>query len=134
MLDSTSNRSAAVVGSTLIPFDDRDKAVRFSRGWKRLERKGAWGRFVRRSARRGATAKLRFRGTRVTLVGRRLRRGGRLKVTVDGRSKVVRLRGRGRFRSVLYRTAPMQPGSHRLLVKALDGSRPVELDAVAVSP
>ena len=133
-IDRAGNRSAAVVGSTLIPFDDRDNAVRFSRGWKRLERKVAWGRFVRRSARRGASARLRFRGTRVALVGRRLRRGGRLKITVDGRSKVIRLRGRGRFHSVLYRTAAMRPGSHRLLLKALDDSRPVELDAVAVSP
>jgi len=133
-IDRAGNRSAPVVGSTLIPFDDRDTAVRFSRGWRRLERKPAWGGFVRRSARAGARAELRFVGTQVTLVGRRLRTGGRLRVTVDGASKVVRLRGRGRFRSVLYRTAPLQAGPHRLRLKALDGSRPVELDALAVSP
>ena len=133
-IDRAGHRSEPVVSSTLIPFDDRDKAVRFSRGWKRLERRQAWGRFVRRSARAGATAKLRFQGTGVALVGRRLPTGGRLMITVDGRSKVVRLRGAGRFRSVLYRTKPLRPGSHTLRLKALDGSRPVELDALAVSP
>lgn len=133
-IDRAGNVSAAVVGSTLVPFDDRDKVVRLSRGWKRLKRKSAWGRFVRRSARRGASARLRFVGTRVTLVGRRLRRGGRLRITVDGRSEVVRLRGRPRFRSVLYRSAELPRGSHTLRLTALDRSRPVEIDALAVSP
>jgi hypothetical protein len=132
-IDRAGNRSAPVVGSTLIPFDDRDKAVHFSRGWKRLERKGAWGRFVRRSTRAGATVELHFRGTRVTLVGRRMRRGGRLRFTVDGKSRILGLRGKARFRSALYHTGSLPAGAHTLRLKALDDSRPVELDALAVS-
>ena len=133
-VDRANHRSAAVAGSTLIPFDDRDDEVHLSRGWRRLERKDAWGRFVRHSTRRGAKARLRFVGTRVTLVGRRLARGGRMRVTIDGRRKVMRTRGKSGFRSVLYRSAPLVRGPHTLRLTALDASGPVEIDALAVHP
>ena len=81
------------------------KRLRTSRGWRRLKRKGAWGGRVLRSRRTGARARLRFHGRAVALIGRRLPRGGRLRVTIDGRSKVIRLRGRSRFRQVLFTSA-----------------------------
>ena len=100
------------------------------RDWKRLKRSGAWGRTVLRARGRGAVARMAFRGRRVALIGRKLRRGGRVRVTIDGRSKVLRLRGRPRHRSVLYTSSPRRPGRHTLRVSALGGG-PVELDAVA---
>ena len=43
-----------------------------------------------------------FRGTQVALIGRKLPKGGRLRVTLDGHGKVLRLRGRSSHRSVLW--------------------------------
>ena len=133
-VDRAGNRSRSAEDSVAVPIDDRDRAlVRFSRGWKRLERRAAWGRFVRRSTRRGASVRVRVRGSRVALIGRRLRRGGRVRLTIGGRSKVLRLRGRARFRDVLYLSAPMRSGAHTVRLKTLDRA-PVEIDAVGVLP
>jgi hypothetical protein len=132
--DRAGNRTEATSKPVIIPIDDRDRRkIHFSHGWRRLERKKAWGRFVIRSRRAGASARMRFTGTRVALIGRRLPRGGRLRVRVDGRAKTLRLRGKSSYRRVLFLSRRLRPGRHVLRLRAL-GSRPVELDAVARFP
>ncbi|MDQ3648458.1 MAG: fibronectin type III domain-containing protein [Actinomycetota bacterium] len=133
-IDRARNRRSATGNDLLIPVDDRDRSlIRFSAGWKRLERKGAWGRFVVRSTRRGASARLRFRGRRLALIGRRLPRGGKLRVTIDRGSRTVRLRGVARHRRVLFTSKRLRSRRHRVRLVAVGGG-PVELDAVAVQP
>ncbi len=133
-IDRAGNRRSATGEELLIPVDDRDRSlIRFSEGWKRLQRKGAWGRHVVRSTRRGATAKLRFRGTRLALIGRKLPKGGRLRVKIDRGTRTIRLRGRPRHRRVLFTSRRLRPGVHGVRVTAVGGG-PVELDAVGVRP
>jgi hypothetical protein len=118
----------------VIPVDDRDRhALKFSHGWRRLLRKSAWGRSVVRSRTTGAAARMRFSGRRIALIGRRLPKGGRLRVTIDGHSRTVRLRGKARYRQVLFVSRGLRAGSHRLRFVAAGGG-PVELDAVAPVP
>ena len=132
--DRAANKGAFATDQVIVPIDDRDRRLmRFSHGWRRLERQGAWGRFVVRSRGPGASARVRFQGTRVALIGRRLPRGGRLRLTIDGRSKVLRLRGASEFRRLLYLSAARRPGTHSLRLTALGGG-PVEVDAVAPVP
>lgn len=132
--DRALNSSTTTTDPVLVPVDDRDRGIlRLSKGWKRVRAAGAWGRRVARSERRGAIGRLRFRGTQVALIGRRLPDGGRLRVTVDGRSRVVRVRGRTRHRSVLWVSPRLDAGAHMLRLRTLGGG-PVELDAVAPSP
>ena len=132
--DRAVNRASLVSGVISIPVDERDaRYVRLGKGWKRLRRKAAWGGTVTRSTRRGATARMRFRGRRVALIGRKLAKGGRLRVTVDGRSRVVSLRGRSKYRSVVFTSRRLRARRHSLRLKTLSGS-PVELDAVAPLP
>jgi hypothetical protein len=132
--DRALNSATLVTDPVLIPVDDRDRGVlRLSRGWKRTRAASAWGRTVVRAARRGATGRMRFRGTQVALIGRKLRRGGRLRVTVDGRSRTIRARGRTGHRSVLWVSKRLRSGTHTLRLRSL-GRGPVELDAVAPSP
>jgi Domain of unknown function (DUF4430) len=132
--DRAGNTSGFVHGVVIVPVDDRDRRLlRISRGWTRLERRRAWGRRVIRSRRKGARARLRFRGSAVALIGRKLPKGGWLRVSVDGHSKVIRLRGRPRFRRVLFMSKRRRPGSHTLRLKALGGGK-VELDAIAPIP
>lgn len=126
--DRANNMGGFAERTVTVPLDDR--ALRFSRGWRRSRSAGAWGRRLVRSTRAGATARMSFSGRRVALIGRKLRRGGRLLVTIDGRRKVLRLRGRPRQRSVLYLSAPRGHGRHSLRLKALGGG-PVEIDAIA---
>jgi hypothetical protein len=132
--DRALNSASIVTDPVLIPVDDRDRGLlRLSRAWKRTRVANAWGRTVVRAKRAGATARMRFRGTQVALIGRKLATGGRLRVTVDGRSRTLRVRGRTGHRSVLWVSRKLDPGSHVLRLRSLGGG-PVELDAVAPSP
>jgi hypothetical protein len=133
-VDRATNRGSAESNTVVVPVDDRDrKLLRFSRGWKRTSRSQAWGETVRRTTEAGPTATLRFRGRRVSLISRRIPKGGRVRVSVGGRSKVVNLRGRSGFRRVLWTSRRMRDGAHVLRIRSLGGG-PVEVDAVAPRP
>jgi len=131
--DRAANVSAPSTGGTVVPFDNLDRALRYDRGWKLRRRTAAYRGSVLRSRRRGSRASLRFTGSRIVLIGRRLPKGGRLLVRVDGTAKRIRLRGRGRHREVLYETVGLGAGTHTLTLVALGGG-PVELDALAALP
>lgn len=132
--DRANNASAPALSTTIIPIDNLSDRLRFSkRGWKVLSRQGAWQLSTSRAVRPGASASLRFTGTKATIVTRELPNGGRVRITVDGDSKVVSLKGKGRFRSKLVATGKLEPGRHTLRVTSLDRA-PVEIDAVAVKP
>jgi hypothetical protein len=133
-VDRALNRSSVETPPLVIPVDDRDRgAWRFSRGWKRKRSSTAWGGTVIRAAKPGSTARLRFDGRSVSLVGSKLRKGGRLRVTLDGRSRVLRLRGATVPRATLWTSRRLRPGRHMLRIRALRGG-PVQLDAVAPRP
>ena len=133
-VDRAANRGSVETAPIVLPVDDRDRRLwRFSRGWRRTPRASAWGRTVRRTGRAGPTATLAFTGRRVALVGRKLPEGGRLRVRVGGRSKVLRLRGRSAPRTVLWTSRRLRDGAHVLRLVSLGGG-PVEVDAVAPLP
>jgi Fibronectin type III domain len=133
-IDRATNRGTAESNTIVVPVDDRDrKLFRFSRGWERTPRTSAWGETVRRTTEAGHSATLRFRGRRVSLISRRMPKGGRLRVTVGGRSKVVNLRGRSGSRRVVWTSRRMRDGAHVLRIRSLGGG-PVEVDAVAPRP
>jgi hypothetical protein len=114
--------------------DDRDRGLwKLSRGWKRTRSASAWGGTVVRADDAGASATLRFSGRSVSLIGRKLAKGGRLRVTLDGKQRTLRLRGRSGPRSVLWTSSRLRSGSHLLRLRSLGGG-PVELDAVAPRP
>jgi hypothetical protein len=130
-VDRAANRGTAETDPVVVPVDDRDRPLwRFARGWKRTKRKAAWGGTVRRTEREAATATFAFTGRRVALIGRKLRKGGRLRVSVGGRGKVLSLRGRSAARTVLWTSRGLGEGRHVLRIRSLGGG-PVEVDAVA---
>jgi hypothetical protein len=132
--DRAANLSAPATDATVVPFDNLDRALRYGRGWKVLRRPGAYQGSVLRSRIPGARATISFRGSRVVLIGRRLPKGGRLLVRVDGRGRRIRLRGRGRHRQALYGTLGLGgTTTHTMTLIALGGG-PVEFDALAALP
>ncbi len=134
-IDRAGNASGWVSRTTSVPFDNLSHKLRFSaKSWRTLKRQGAFKLSVSRATREGATASIRFTGTRATIVTRKLRGGGKVAISVDGgKPKVVDLRGRGRFRRKLVATQALDRGEHTLRIKSL-GQAPVEIDAVAVRP
>jgi hypothetical protein len=132
--DRAARESAPATATTLVPLDNLSHRVKLAkRGWRLLERQGAWQLSVARSAKRGASAKVAFTGTGATLVTRKLSFGGRVRLTVDGRSKVVSLRGKSKLRRTLVSTRRLKPGRHTLRITSVS-RRPVEIDAIAIRP
>lgn len=117
---------------TVFPFDERGPRLRFSSQWKRVRRPGAYGHTLTITNRVGATAAMSFDGSRVLLIARKVRTGGRLLVTVDGRSVAVGERGSSHQRLAVFRSHLLEPGKHRLHLRSLGGGR-VNVDAVAVA-
>ncbi len=134
--DRAANASTPATGTLVFPVDDRNRRMlRLSAGdWSGVEQASAYGGRAIRSKRAGASARMRFSGTRVALVGRKLPDGGRLRVTIDGKqAATLKLKGRGPVRQTLYTSKTLKAGGHVLRVEALDRA-PVELDAVAPIP
>ena len=128
--DRLGNRSTYDYGETVVPFDDRSSVLRFQRGWRRTRARSAWRGTLTRARAAGAAATARFEGQRVALIARRTRRGGRLRVSLDGRRKaIVSLRGSG-HRRLVFRSPVLRPGTHLLELRALGGG--VEIDAIAI--
>jgi hypothetical protein len=133
-VDRAANRRTVETDPIVLPVDDRDRGRwRFSRGWKRARSESAWGDTVITAKRVGATATLRFEGRSVALIGRKLVKGGRLRVSLDGKSRALRLRGRSAPRTVLWQSQKRSAGMHVLRIRSLGGG-PVQLDAVAPQP
>jgi hypothetical protein len=114
---------------TIVPFDDR--ALRYRGRWRRVRVGRAWRRRVHRSSRRGASLSFRFRGSRVYLIGRTSRRGGKALVRVGRRRRVVSFRARrGHNRRVVISLRTRRRAVNRLRLTVLRGR--VEVDAVGV--
>ncbi len=131
--DRANNPSVYKQRLSLVPLDELSQRVQLSKGWSQLKRQGAYERTVSRSTSRGSTAGLRFAGSRIALISRKLAKGGRVRVSVDGRSKVVSLRGKSGFRKLVFRSRKLGAGTHRLKLTTLS-SLPAELDAIAIRP
>src|SRR3954469_18689083 len=132
-VDRAGNRSPYATAQVFVPIDERDKAVKLSRGWREVVRTGSWGKRMARTARKGQTVRLRFRGRGAALIGRRLRHGGRVRMTVDGWTTVRRLRGRDAPSRILIGSRTLKPGNHVLRLRTLGGG-PVAIDAIGVEP
>ncbi|HEX8065841.1 MAG TPA: FG-GAP-like repeat-containing protein [Thermoleophilaceae bacterium] len=124
--------SAYVSDTTVVPLDDRSRRLAYSRGWRRVSTRSAYGRTISAGPRH-SSVRLRFRGSRVALIAPRSAAGGRVAVHLDGRRrKVIHLRGAPGSRRVVFRSGKLaRTRVHTLTVRVL--SRGVtRLDAVAV--
>jgi hypothetical protein len=132
--DRAANPSVPATGVVSFPVDDRNRRIlRLSKGWRGVKRAEAYGGRVVQPRKAGASARMRFTGTSVALVGRTLPKGGRLAVSVGGKRTVLKLRGSSGYRQTLWTSPKLKPGAHVLRIEALGGG-PVELDAVAPLP
>ena len=126
---------------TVVPLDlgqARTRRVTFTGGWGRPRSARAYGGRLRRAARTGHAARFRFRGDRLYVVGRTGRRGGKARVTLNGRRRTVSFYSRRtRHRRVVATLRGKRRGYNRARIVVLGrkgarrarGTR-VELDAL----
>jgi hypothetical protein len=130
-LNTAGQASPPASATTVIPSGARPPKGKFSSGWSVHRVAGAWQGKAIVSSVAGATFSLRFRGGTLALIGERTRGGGTARVTLDGRSRTIRLRAsKRRVRQVVFR-AVLRSRTHRLRVSVVSGT--VALEGVAVS-
>lgn len=135
-------RSAAgAVGSFSPPvgvsfaFDDRDRALRYSKGWVHAKTKGSMAATASRTAQHGASVAVTSTMSRVSVLGSRCATCGVVAVYVDAR-RVGSYNGHARHaesREILFSVA-LRAGRHtiKLVAKGAQGHASVKLDGIAV--
>jgi predicted acyl esterase len=120
---------------TVVPYDDsRRGGPRYSRGWRAVAAKSAWGQRLSRTTGRGRTMRLAFRGAgKLYLIARTSPAGGRALVSVDGgRPRVVKFRTGSTINRRLVATLKASgSGRHLLRLTTLGGL--VDLDGVGLA-
>jgi subtilisin family serine protease len=113
-------------------------SVRYAGNWDNHQSDSAIGGSTRRTRVKGAFATLTFTGSRVAWVGPRSRKGGKVKVYVDGTyvTTVSQKASALHSRQVLYSRSFAASGTHtlKLVNLASDGHPRAEIDAFIVSP
>ncbi|MGH2465525.1 MAG: hypothetical protein ACRDGI_08695, partial [Candidatus Limnocylindrales bacterium] len=126
--------AASMAGHTVL--QDSSTALDWSGGWKTVRTASALGGTERATGKAGATMSLTYVGTKLQIVGPTRRAGGKLVVTVDGKSHTVSTHASSfHARQVLY-TATTASGTHDLTITFPGASNHpfVAIDAVLISP
>ena len=116
----------------VFPYEDKNKRMRYSAGWTRVEDRRAWRRGYHESSTRGARMRFKVgRGGRFYLVGRKSPDGGVAVIRRGFRRKVVSFRGkrvRNRRVVAVFNGSPRK--KYRLVVRVRRG--PVAIDGIGV--
>jgi dienelactone hydrolase len=127
-VDRAGNSGRWVSARVTVPRDDR--AVRLRGPWRRARARSAWRGTLASCARASCSARVRFRGREVALIGPRPARDIRVVVRLDGRRRVLRIRAGSPVgpRRVLALVRAKRRGAHTLVLRPGDGR--LVLDAV----
>jgi hypothetical protein len=131
VVDPAGRSGPLATATTIVPTGVHIARGHFSRGWRVLKRRGAWQQHVIQTGRPGASFTLRYTGGALSVIGETTARGGTMRVTLDGRTRTVRLSyARLERRRVIY-AARVKPGAHRLRLSDVRGL--VTLEGLAIA-
>ena len=117
---------------SVVPFDDFRRLPDYARDdWDLVRTRDAWGGRVARSSRVGSELRLRFRGRRLYLIGRKSPRGGPAIAILDGDRRRIGFRARRVRERAVIASWRLPAGRHRLRVVNLGRGR-VEIDGFGV--
>jgi hypothetical protein len=130
--DSSGQTGAfAASGITVIPSGVKPAKGHYGEHWTTVKRKGAWLGHAIVSSTSGSAFTLRYLGATLTLIGETTPAGGKLKVTLDGHSRTLRLHSsKLRVRQTLG-TFKAKAGTHHLTLTVLGGT--VALEGYGIS-
>ena len=104
-----------------VAYDDRDRVVKFGRGWRRLRVGEAWKRTLTGTNRASSLARMTFTGSAVSLVMTRSGISGAARVFLDGKDMGrVNLRTKGaKHRQVVMNLVAASRGRHTIEIEPL---------------
>jgi hypothetical protein len=87
--DSSGDTGRFATATTVFPSTTKPAKGRYKGPWKQVKHAKAWLGKAIQSSRKGASFALSYRGGNLSLIGEKGPRNGKLKVTVDGKSKTL---------------------------------------------
>lgn len=121
----------AATATTVVPTGTHVARARLTGRWHVVMRRGAWQQHAIQTTAPASALTLRYIGGALSVIGETTARGGVLKITLDDRSRTLRLRSSHlRRRRVIY-TASVQPGVHHLRLVDVRGL--VALEGLAIA-
>ena len=110
----------------MIPSGVKPAKGHYSKHWATVKRTGAWQGKAIQSSTAGSTFTLRYVGGTLTLIGETTPAGGKLKVTLDGHSRTLKLHSAKAKRRLLLGTFKAKPGTHHLKLTVVSGTVALE--------
>jgi len=102
-------------------LDDKDRKVKYSRGWRHFRQSGAWKGTLSSSGGTTGSVRMRFRGSAVSMAVFRSANSGKVRVYIDGKPKAkLTLRSNHvQARRVVFTYAFATKGKHTIEVQPL---------------
>jgi hypothetical protein len=124
-IGATGLTSGWAVGTTVVPTGVSLPGGSYRGRWRLAKVRDAWEGRAKIGS-RGATFTASFVGGSVAIIGSVWPQGGRARLALDGSTRVISLRSAPpHARRVVFR-ATLSPGRHRLTIRVLQGTVPVE--------
>jgi hypothetical protein len=133
--DAAGNASPAAIGRgfRMRVFQERDPAVSYTGRWRRVYRWRASARHVASPRSVEARSRLVFRGKAIALVSPTSLRGGRARIYIDGRyAGTIDLNSATPTERQVVFSRRLGLRWHRIAVKPMPASGPVQVDAFVV--
>jgi phosphatidylinositol-3-phosphatase len=121
----------ATSGIAVIPSGVKPAKGHYGKHWTTVKRKGAWLGHAIVSSTAGSAFTLRYLGGTLTLIGETTPVVGKLKVTLDGHSRTLRLHSSKLHVRQTLGTFKAKAGKHHLTLTVLDGT--VALEGYGIS-
>jgi hypothetical protein len=126
-VSATGQTGPPATSTVVFPSGAKPAKGAYSSHWKVIARKGAWNGHVIESSTRGATFALTYVGGSVSLIGERSPAGGKLTVTLDGHTEVVKLSSKKReLRQTLVTLSVRTGHKHHLRLTVDSGTVAIE--------
>jgi hypothetical protein len=117
--------SSWATATTVIPTGIQVPGGRYHGSWRLAKVRDAWEGHANIGS-KGATFTVSYVGGTVAIIGSVWPQGGLARVVLDGTTRVINLRSvRPHARQAIFRAA-LRPGKHRLTIRVLRGTVPVE--------
>jgi phosphatidylinositol-3-phosphatase len=124
--DSSGDTGQFVTSTTVFPSTTKPTKGKYKGAWKQVKRAHAWLGKAIQSSSKGASFSLSYTGGNLSLVGEKGPKDGKLKVTVDGKSKTLNLHAaKSKFDQTLG-TFKVKTGKNTVKLTVVSGTVAIE--------
>lgn len=124
--DSSGDTGQFATSTTVFPSTTKPGKGTYKGAWKQVKRAHAWLGKAIQSSRRGASFSLKYTGGTLSLIGEKGRADGKVKITLDGKSRTLNTHAAKSKYDQLLGTFSEKTGKHTLKLSVVSGTVAIE--------